>query len=199
MTETSGLRERKRHRTMRHIQAVALELFEAHGFDAVTVERIADASEVSASSVYRYFGTKEGIVLMNPNREVVIARLFGDGHDDRPLLETVRRVLGEYFADSQAWIEGPERRRIQMLLTVPSVQAAAVTRLAEAADSLSTGIAARRGAVGADFRTRILAGALLGSVLSAVRVWQEEGGTEPLPELLDRTLSTLQEGFDKEE
>lgn len=196
MTETNGLRERKRHRTMRHIQEVALELFEAHGFDAVTVERIADAAEVSPSSVYRYFRTKEGIVLMNPNSEAVIARLFGDGHDGRPLLETARRALSEYFADSQAWAEGPERRRVQLLLTVPSVQAAAVARLAEAADTLSTQIAARRGATAADFRTRIAAGALLGAVLSAVQVWQEEGGTEPLPDLLDRTLTTLQEGLD---
>ncbi|HEY7594201.1 MAG TPA: helix-turn-helix domain-containing protein, partial [Actinophytocola sp.] len=40
---------------MRTIQEQALDLFDARGFDAVTIEEIAAAAEVSPSSVYRYF------------------------------------------------------------------------------------------------------------------------------------------------
>ena len=48
---------------MRTIQERALDLFDARGFDAVTIEEIAAAAEVSPSSVYRYFGTKEGLIV----------------------------------------------------------------------------------------------------------------------------------------
>ena len=48
---------------MRTIQEKALDLFDERGFDAVTIEEIAAAAEVSPSSVYRYFGTKEGLVV----------------------------------------------------------------------------------------------------------------------------------------
>jgi AcrR family transcriptional regulator len=58
-----GLRERKRLNAMRAIQEHALDLFDERGFAAVTIEEIAAAAEVSPSSVYRYFGTKEGVLV----------------------------------------------------------------------------------------------------------------------------------------
>src|SRR6187431_1014357 len=58
-----GLRERRRRGAMRTIQERALDLFDERGFDAVTIEEIAAAAEVSPSSVYRYFGTKEGLIV----------------------------------------------------------------------------------------------------------------------------------------
>ena len=59
----TGLRERWRQNAMRTIQECALDLFDERGFDAVTIEEIAAAAEVSPSSVYRYFGTKEGLIV----------------------------------------------------------------------------------------------------------------------------------------
>src|SRR2546421_7188052 len=59
----TGLRERWRINAMRTIQEQALDLFDARGFGDVTIEEIAAAAEVSPSSVYRYFGTKEGLVV----------------------------------------------------------------------------------------------------------------------------------------
>ncbi|MDN6487490.1 MAG: TetR/AcrR family transcriptional regulator, partial [Ancrocorticia sp.] len=58
-----GLRERKRRATIQSIQETALDLFDERGFGQVSVEEIAAAADVSPSSVYRYFGTKEGIIL----------------------------------------------------------------------------------------------------------------------------------------
>ena len=52
-----GLRERKKAATMHRIQAAALDLFERHGFDAVSIEQVADAAEVSPSTVYRYLSS----------------------------------------------------------------------------------------------------------------------------------------------
>ena len=46
-TAEPGRRERKRAQTLDHLAAVAFALFEEHGYDAVTMEQIAVASDVA--------------------------------------------------------------------------------------------------------------------------------------------------------
>ncbi|RDI51644.1 TetR/AcrR family transcriptional regulator [Nocardia mexicana] len=58
-----GLRERKKLQTRRRIVEVALELCDANGFEATTVEQIAEAADVSPRTVNRYFESKEDIVV----------------------------------------------------------------------------------------------------------------------------------------
>jgi AcrR family transcriptional regulator len=58
-----GLREVKRERTRRLIADKAFELFNHNGFGQTTVEQIAAAAEVGPSTLYRYFPTKETLVL----------------------------------------------------------------------------------------------------------------------------------------
>lgn len=54
-----GLRERKKIKTRRAIRTAAYALIEERGYDATTIEQIADRAEVSPSTVFRYFPTKE--------------------------------------------------------------------------------------------------------------------------------------------
>src|SRR6478735_2233854 len=58
-----GLRERKKIQTRQAIRRAAYRLFEEQGYDATPVDRIAEAADVSPSTVFRYFPTKEDIVL----------------------------------------------------------------------------------------------------------------------------------------
>ncbi|MGW1751070.1 TetR/AcrR family transcriptional regulator [Streptomyces sp. NPDC002092] len=64
MAEVMGLRERKKAQTARRIWQVAVELFIERGFDAVSVQEIADAAEVSKMTVFNYFGSKEDLVFL---------------------------------------------------------------------------------------------------------------------------------------
>ncbi|HET7327769.1 MAG TPA: TetR family transcriptional regulator [Nocardioidaceae bacterium] len=60
---TSGLRERKKQATRRHLADVAKELFAARGFDNVTVAEVAQAANVSKMTVFNYFPRKEDLFL----------------------------------------------------------------------------------------------------------------------------------------
>ena len=61
----SGLRERKKGWTREAIQREALRLIESRGYEATTCEQIASAAQVSPATLFRYFATKEDIVLQD--------------------------------------------------------------------------------------------------------------------------------------
>lgn len=60
---TPGLRDRKKARRRDEIIAAARELFTVQGIDATTMAEIAAAAEVSAPTVFNYFGSKDGILI----------------------------------------------------------------------------------------------------------------------------------------
>jgi AcrR family transcriptional regulator len=63
MQTAEGLRERKKRQTREAIAKAAMELFQAHGFDDVTVADVARAADVSEKTVFNYFPSKEDLVL----------------------------------------------------------------------------------------------------------------------------------------
>lgn len=60
--EPTGLRERKKARTRRHIAETAARLFAERGYENVAVSDVARAAEVAEQTVYNHFGTKEQLV-----------------------------------------------------------------------------------------------------------------------------------------
>ncbi|GLQ45753.1 TetR family transcriptional regulator [Dyella lipolytica] len=60
--ETAGRRDRKRSQTQDHLARTAARLFDAHGFDAVTMEQIAADADVAKGTLYNHFPTKEAVL-----------------------------------------------------------------------------------------------------------------------------------------
>src|SRR6476620_1763051 len=87
-----GLRERKKAKTRAAIQEHALRLFQEQGYDATTVEQIAEAAEVSPSTFFRYFPTKEDVVLYDDLDPVFIAVFEAQPPELTPI-QAMRKAL----------------------------------------------------------------------------------------------------------
>lgn len=68
-----GRRERKRLQQLDHLADTAWALFEADGFDAVTMERIAEAADVAKGTLYKHFPVKEALLRHRFHRELQAA------------------------------------------------------------------------------------------------------------------------------
>ncbi|MFE3881754.1 TetR/AcrR family transcriptional regulator [Streptomyces lydicus] len=62
MTEPTGRRERKKARTRKSLADAALELFLDRGYDQVSVKDVADAADVSVTTLFKHFPSKEALV-----------------------------------------------------------------------------------------------------------------------------------------
>jgi AcrR family transcriptional regulator len=88
------LRQRKKAQTARRIEEVAAKLFEQQGFEATTLEQIAEVADVHRQTVLRYFHSKEDIAFAARNR---LYDLFEEGLATRPgtVLEHWRSYVAE--------------------------------------------------------------------------------------------------------
>lgn len=190
-----GLRARKKAQTRQVIQAHALRLFLAQGYDATTVEEIAAAAGVSHMTFFRHFPTKESVVDTD-DYDPMIAGLIAD----RPSAEDPLTAIHQALLEGLAAIL-PEGRdalltRTRLILATPALRA----RLWEnqhATERLFTeALAARHPPTEPpDLEMRVLAAAALATVTTALITWVDGDGAEGLPELVDLAFAALRRGL----
>jgi AcrR family transcriptional regulator len=174
------LRERKRLAAMKRVQREAVERFGSRGFERVTVEEVAAAAEVSPMSVYRWFGTKEALVIWDeydpPILDEVERRLM-----DQPPLAAVRDALMSILDEVYDRERELALDRARLIFREPALAAAAERNSL----ALQDAFAARFAAAGvADLAARALA-AVAGALLRvAIEQWQHLDGERPLAELI---------------
>jgi AcrR family transcriptional regulator len=183
------LRDDKRRWTMREVQAAALDLFEANGFDAVSVEAIAASAGVSAPTVYRHFGSKERIVLWDDYDPDLLAAIAAKARNATPLeaIETgLIAALGQvYEADARRVL-----RRARLLAAHPGLRAANAPLMAELRAGLGEVLVAsypRLGRVRAD----LLAAVVVVALETAVLRWIATQGKTPLRDHFSDTFADL--------
>ncbi|MBG0819206.1 TetR family transcriptional regulator [Planomonospora sp. ID91781] len=194
-----GLRERKKARTRRTIQEQALRLFAEQGYEATTVEQIAEAAEISPSTFFRYFPTKEDVVVQDDYDPVMLAALAAQpaGLDPVPAL---RAAMREAFAQIPPEEEEQIRARTRLQLSHPALRARAVDNMIATIDVFTRALSARMtpapaGRAAADLLARTAAGAVVGAMLAALFSWAESDGTRPLADIVDETLALLESGL----
>lgn len=185
-----SLRERKKLKAMRRIQKVALELFDAHGYNNVTIERIAAEAEVSPSSVYRYFGTKEQIVLHDEYDPKAIRALdteFGAHDPITALRRVITEMVDEMVNDDEDFI----RRRMSYVMGEPAVRAGMGRQADEMSADIRQILAKHTGREPGDLEVRVFTAAIVSVFIAAIEYWHETGYRETLHEVLDRSLDVI--------
>jgi len=122
-----GLRERKKARTRASIQEHALRLFREQGYEATTVEQIAEAAEVSPSTFFRYFPTKEDVVAYDALDPAVMASWRSQPPEMAPI-PAIRRAMIEVFGSLTPDQVAEMMDRGRLLFSVPELRQAAITR-----------------------------------------------------------------------
>jgi AcrR family transcriptional regulator len=176
-TPPATLHERKRLAGMRVAQLRAVELFTERGFDAVTVQEVADASAVSVVSLYRWFGTKERLVLWDEYDPAIFAAI-AERLPAQPPLEAVRDALVAeldrlYDAERELVLA-----RTKLIYREPALLAATMEDM-KAMQAALAELFQGAGVTGAMERD-VLAVTCVGVLVTAIDHWQREDGATSL-------------------
>jgi AcrR family transcriptional regulator len=184
-----GLRQAKKLEAMRSVQLTALGLFEARGFDAVTIEEVAKAGRVSAPTIYRHFGTKEGLVLWDEYDPVLLQsmseRLRTDALGDA-IREAIVRPLDRIYATEASLI----LRRMRLMEAHAGLGAAAASNLRGLRAEMAR-IFVSSGVCRDPLEADVIAGATTTALEIAISHWARAEGKWPLRRFIERSLRLL--------
>jgi len=194
MTELpTGLRERKKVKTRLAIREHAMALFKDQGYDKTTVEQIAAAAEVSPSTFFRYFPSKEEVVLQDDYDALLIAA-FHAQQVGVPPLQALRNAISEVFLSMPEGQQAEEADRIRLMTEVPELRARMLAQVSEMIQMLAEAVAERVGRQSDDFEVRTFAGALVGVALGIAASSGDDPGNDYLRQF-DRALALLEAGL----
>jgi AcrR family transcriptional regulator len=190
---TLGLRERKKLKTRAALQKEAMRLFLKKGFAATTIEEIAEAVEVSPSTFFNYFSSKEDLVLQDDLDPLMIA-VFNEQPAELSPIAALRTAMNKMFSALTTEQEAMVQQRIALVQRDPEVRAAMLNQFAGMVDQVAEVLAARVGRSAADFAVRNLAGALIGVLMSSLLAAAADPKAD-LIQLADAAMAHLEAGL----
>jgi AcrR family transcriptional regulator len=162
----------KRERQRAVVERTALDLFRKHGFDDVTVERIAAEAGVGPTTFYRYFGTKHGVLFGYEDRWLQALRDMVDGLDtERPRAQQLRDLVVVVVRFFDAELDTMQLRD-EILATTPTLlpRALAVQRRWEV--ELAQSLVRRRGVRDGDLDVQVDAAIVQVVLRAGFRSWR---------------------------
>jgi AcrR family transcriptional regulator len=191
-----GLRERRKALTAAELEAAAYRLFGERGFDNVTVDDIAAEADVSRRTFFRYFASKEDVLLAD--HFVQLARLR-DAMDARPPNEPIVTALRNALLSLADDFE----ERKEMIITrgrimrdTPSLQARSLVHQRLWEDAMQEMVADRLGVDPVkDLRPGVVSAATLAAMRVAFTNWLTAGCRGDLIEMTTEALDLLDGGL----
>jgi AcrR family transcriptional regulator len=183
LPDTVGMRERKRAETHARIQREAMRLFLERGFDAVTLDDIAAAADVSRRSLFHYFESKEEIVFSTrADFPTLIAEAVSRRPADEPLLDMVENALKDMGA---RYVSTQTRAHAQLIRDTPVLSAGDQAKHERIERALAKALAKRKGLPETDVACRVTAATAIGILKLALEAWL--AGEDASPEIHFKT------------
>jgi AcrR family transcriptional regulator len=188
-----GLRERKKLKTRLAIQEHALRLIKDQGYENTTVEQIAEAAEISPSTFFRYFPTKDAVVLTDEYDPLLI-EAFRAQPPEVPVVHAFRIAYREVFSD----LTGEEAQtffeRAELVLQVPELRASFLDSLVDSVNLLVVEIAERSGRPADDPGVRAVSGAVVGVAITEFLYWSAHPAGD-FAAAIDAAMELLEPAF----
>ncbi|MFD9225329.1 TetR/AcrR family transcriptional regulator [Streptomyces sp. NPDC060064] len=189
-----GLRERKKLKTRIAIRRATYGLIAEQGYEATTIEQIAEAAEVSPSTVFRYFPTKKDIVLTDEYDPVMETALRARPAGEDPL-ESIRHVMTHALRTFIHEEREEVIQRTRLMAEVPAIRARMTETMATTSELLVQALADRTGRDRDDLDVRVFTAAVLGALREVMLYWAARDHQDDLIELVDRALTTIKGGL----
>jgi AcrR family transcriptional regulator len=189
-----GLRERKKAKTRALIQEHAMRLFREQGYDATSVEEIAEAAEVSPSTVFRYFPTKPDLVIYDDLDERMI-EAFRAQPPELNALQALRASFRSGFGALAGQEIALQLERERLLRSVPELQSAMLGEFARTVGEIADLVAERAHRPANDDAVLALAGAVIGIAIAAWFAVDMDASPEQFLDRVDIGMALLESGF----
>ncbi|MGV9834447.1 acyl-CoA-like ligand-binding transcription factor [Nocardia niigatensis] len=162
-----GLRERKKERTRRTIRTEAFRLFREQGYTETTVEQIAAAADISPSTFFRYFPSKEQVALADDLDPLMVAAIEAQPKE-LSLLAAFKQATLDAFAALSPEEFAFEKERVELLYSVPELRGAVAQEIQRNVGMIAEIAARWTGRATDDFEVLAFAGALTGAMMAFI-------------------------------
>ena len=195
VTEKQGLRERTRLAVRAQLTAVAWNLFVEQGYDSTTVDEIAAAVGMSQRSFFRYFASKEDVVLV---KFEVVGPMLADALANQPASDDAWTALRRAFDVIVDPTERDGRHGLVLLQVINQTPALRGRTLEQQThwQELLTPLVAQRmtptAGAGHELNAAVVTAAALACLNVANLAWLSSNGTASLRQLLDDAMRAVQ-------
>ena len=198
MSDSTGLRERKKNETRVAIQQAVLFLALGRGLDTVTADEIAAAANVSVRTFHNYFGSKEeALVAAWVSEFEIYVDALRDRPADEPILDALEHVFGE-LASRIVEHPGEAENHADLLWTSIAMARYRSVLLDEAIRIVTDIVAARTGTDAAtDIYPHLVTAAAISAMVTAYQFTRASGAAGDRSRLLREAFALLRAGLQR--
>jgi TetR/AcrR family transcriptional regulator, regulator of mycofactocin system len=185
---------RRRITSRAELEQVAFDLFDRQGFERTTIDDIASAAGIGRRTFFRYYPSKNDLAWGDFDAELArMRRRLNAAPARAPLMDAIRHAVVDFNRVAPEQIPA-HRRRMELILRVPALQAHSTLRYAAWRQVIADFVAERTGLAPDALLPRTVAYAMLGVAVAAYEQWLESDDGD-LCELLDTAVLELTSAF----